>query len=448
MTTTRVKLITVFFFGCLVMLLNVGTGHAAPCTPGTDCYCDKVKTAGSPIFDANLLLCEDFEAPTLYKNQGVGNGAPYYGPWYDDLGLTGDRGHNSYWNRKYGNGVNSMLFNSGEPAGPTLGSLCGFSACTGMKIWDPTNRWSANAYSPLAAIYTQASDFSAEIGTITPPRNAAGGGSGVFDGNANFVHRYPLGSSSGIKGVASWATAFEVGMTMAVAYPNNATSSGIWGTSSVSASVKHNEWNTVTSPNCGYDGLFIFYNQQSRNSWPFAGFIGSFGDCAGSGGISPAYCAQVVAIVGTAGCGGGSTAIQWQADTTLYQQTRDWPEGSWGCVRGHMSGIGTTSSRHRVWFTPTAGPNAGIELLIVDFTYNDDAGSNIDNRQGYRGLSWNGYANTNQGGGYVPTTQLTFRYEDNVHLRAGTPVSCSQIGFGGSGGGGTPPAAPTGLKIF
>src|SRR2546427_12217191 len=49
---------------------------AAPCTPGTDCYCDRVKNVSSPIYDPSLLMCEDFEAPTLRLNQGLGNGAP------------------------------------------------------------------------------------------------------------------------------------------------------------------------------------------------------------------------------------------------------------------------------------------------------------------------------------------------------------------------------------
>ena len=40
--------------------------------------------------------------------------------------------------------------------------------------------------------------------------------------------------------------------------------------------------------------------------------------------------------------------------------------------------------------------------------------------------------------GAVPTTESSYRYQDNMHVRNGPPVACSAIGFGG-----TPsPAAP------
>jgi hypothetical protein len=66
------------------------------------------------------------------------------------------------------------------------------------------------------------------------------------------------------------------------------------------------------------------------------------------------------------------------------------------------------------------------ERLIIDFSAD---GTQLDNKQGYERMAWNPYANTNQGTGYTPSTELTFRYEDNLHVRNGMPVSCSQIGF-------------------
>jgi|CXWL01.1.fsa_nt_gi hypothetical protein len=137
---------TVFSFSFFILFINPDIGYAAPCTPGTNCYCDKVK--GGAFNDPSVLLCEDFEAPTLINNQGVGNGAPYYGPWYDDSGQVGNRGVNSYWNRKYSNGVNGFLFSTGQPASPMFGSPCPYALCSGAKVWDAGNRWSANAYDP------------------------------------------------------------------------------------------------------------------------------------------------------------------------------------------------------------------------------------------------------------------------------------------------------------
>jgi len=410
----------------------VGLSEAA-CTPGTDCYCDKVK--GGSLNDPLLLICEDFEAPTLRLNQGVGNGAPYYGPWYDDTGSSGDRGHNSYWNQKYGNSDAGIDWVSGQPSSPTFGTPCtAFAQCTGMKTWDDTNRWSANAYTPKVAIYDSTADYTAENAALTAPSHAAGGGSGVFDGNANLVNRIPVGSTHGITGFKSFSTTRTIGYTAAIAYPLNSDSSGIWGTAGVPASWKHNEWATVYTPNGGFDGLFIFYNQDGpRNGRPFAGFFGSFQDHVCKAG-------SIIATLGRASCSSDQTIMIWNSPAN-YSQPTDWPWGTWGCVRGLMENAGLSNQRMRIWFQ---GPNMTSERPIIDVTID---GTTLDSKNGYNGMYWNAYANTNQGGGYVASTALTFRYEDNVHVRAGTPVSCAQIGFSSGTNDITPPAAPTGITI-
>ena len=409
---------------------------SASCTFGTDCYCDKVVPVGGAYYDSALLFCEDFEAPTLTSNTGAGvtsasargsGGTNAYGPWYDDTGYTNNRGHNSYWNKKYGDGVTGFLWASGTPASPVNGPSCGFTHCTGMKVWHPTNLFEANSLTPRAAFMTQDSDFSAEVGTLTAPTNVAGGsGDGVFDGSANFAFRIPVGNVNGIAGGSNFTSGTtEIGLTMAVAYPTNSLTSGVWGTDGVAAAWKHNEWGTVNAPNCGFDGLFIFYNQRGpRSGIPFAGFIGAFqSGCTGGG-----YSGSI--IDETAGNAEATAdAVMWNTPTN-YDQPTDWPFGTWGCVRGHLL-IGSTTERMRVWFQ---GPYMTSERLLIDVTFTK---AGLDNVGGYNHMKWNAYANTNQGGGYVPTSALTFRYEDNVHARAGEPVSCAQIGFtgGGSGGG-------------
>lgn len=82
------------------------------------------------------------------------------------------------------------------------------------------------------------------------------------------------------------------------------------------------------------------------------------------------------------------------------------------------------------------------EVLIIDFSGFD--GEFLDNKNGYHGMTWNAYANTNQGGGEIPTTITSYRYEDNFHLREGAPVSCQQIGFGA---GGSAPGPLLGLFV-
>jgi len=409
----------------LAVCLLPSLADAATCTKGTDCYCDKVQ--GGSLNDTALLFCEDFEASTMRTNTGVGNGSPYYGPWYDATGQTGNRGNNSYWNKKYGNGVESFLWANGQPTSPTVGSACTFALCTGHVVWHPSNLWDGNSYTPLMAIYAQDSDFTSENGSLTVPTNTADGGNGVFDGNASLTWRIPTGATHGIAGSASFSTVTELGMTMAMAYPTNSLTSGIWGVSGNRASWKHNEWKTVNAPNCGFDGLFSFYNQEGPiEGIPFAGFIGAFGsDCLGGH-----YSGSIVSQdAGSASLIGGANGVYWNTPSG-YSQPTDWPFGTWGCVRGHIV-IGATNETLKIWFQ---GPNDSAERLLIDVTYTK---AGLDNVGGYDAMKWNAYANTNQGGGYTATTALTFRYEDNVHVRQGVPVSCAQIGFTGGGSGGT-----------
>src|SRR5262249_21379003 len=129
----------------------------------------------------------------------------------------------------------------------------------------------------------------------------------------------------------------------------------------------------------------------------------------------------------------------FSADPSVYSHDLDWPWGSWGCVRGYFQNLGTTRGSIQIWFT---GPK-GVEKQIVDLSNMDMTG--MSSKNGYDGLIWNDYANSNQGPPYpgapwTPTTQETFRYEDNVHVTAGAPVSCAQIGYGGGGSPGPTPA--------
>ncbi len=228
-----------------ILLLTIGlllpaTGTAAPCTPGADCYCDKVKNPGSPFYDPNLLMCEDFEAPTLRdtttRNQG--GGAPYYGPWWDDTGGSGAcfRGYNSYWYRIYGPG-NGNLIDSGLPRSPTLGCTCqrGGGAC-GYSVWEYRDAFGHNRDVGAIAILT-AGEFN-EIAGNTDPTNAAGGRAGQFDGNASVHWRVTPGETTGIAGTKRFGARYqEIGITGAWAFPKNLPRSGIQ-----SAHWKFAEW--------------------------------------------------------------------------------------------------------------------------------------------------------------------------------------------------------------
>src|SRR5262245_22345769 len=100
----RAALLGSILLGLPIFLLAISlrSGEAASCTKGVNCYCDRVK--GGDLNDPALLMCEDFEAPTLLSTTGVGNGPPYYGPVYDG---GSNRGANWYWTQKYGSPVGS-----------------------------------------------------------------------------------------------------------------------------------------------------------------------------------------------------------------------------------------------------------------------------------------------------------------------------------------------------
>jgi hypothetical protein len=427
-----------FVAGLAFISIPTPFAEAAACIKGVNCYCDRVE--GGDLNDTAVLLCEDFEAPTLLSSSGVGNGAPYFGPWYDATGLSGDRGHNSYWNQKYNNGVSQNTWNNGEPGGtPTFGANCTFSPCTGMKVWDVTNRWNANGLQPVAAILTD-NDFDDEIGTILPPSGKAGGGSGAFDGAASYAHRNPpgLGNEKGIEGRKNWSAQATFGITMAMAFPNNLLSDTV-----VKDAWKFNEWPQNNGENGG-DGLFGFGFSGGYGSYfPFYGFLTN----KNSGGFTVTQCetAKAAATItrGTFTCqsidsGNPSAPTNFIWFPTNYTHSTDWPLGTWGCMRGFYQNMGTSNSAWSIKFT---GPS-GTEQTVVDISNMDTTGFKPGQApNGYAGFVWNNFANANQGGS--PATVLTFRYEDNVHIRAGAPVSCAQIGFSSSGGGGSTSATNT-----
>lgn len=72
---------------------------------------------------------------------------------------------------------------------------------------------------------------------------------------------------------------------------------------------------------------------------------------------------------------------------------------------------------------------------------------NVGRIPGFDGWGLNTFVNVNQGmPGQVPTVETTFRYQDNVHIRTGTPVSCAQIGYAASDTP-VPPSPPTEVII-
>jgi len=413
-------------------------GSAASCTKGVDCYCDRVQ--GGDLNDTALLVCEDWEAPTLVNDQGVGNGAPYYGPWYDETGggFTCFRGFNSYFRQVWSDmnaGGGGDHWPEGQPSSPTLGCTCdtGGAGTCNAGAWDATNRWQAVTGTGIAMM--RDSDYNVEVPSITPPSGRAGGGSGSFDGAVSFAHRVKGGfpNTTDIhSGRSLGGTRRTFGITMAIAYASNVVASNIFF-----IAWKHNEWGDQA------DSLFVMYNHPSgaTQTTPFDKHALLYQQ-AGFGNETQSGCqTKLNAATQTLGvfeC--SDVAFYYAADPSVYDQAVDWSFGTWGCARGHFENMGLTNSRIRIWF----GSATVAEKLILDISNLDTSAMAASG--GYNQLQLNSYANANNndGSGLEPsgTAETTFRYEDNMHIRTGAPVSCAQIGFGGEAG---PP--PTYLPI-
>lgn len=410
---------------------------AASCIKGVTCYCDKVQ--GGSLNDPQLLLCEDFEAPTLHDDVGFGNGAPFYGPPYDHSGnIGGFRGQNSYFQRKFGAGMGSCSWGLGQPVSPQRGITCSAGQSCAVGIWRADNLWDANNFACI--FIPRNGEFGQEVSALAPgPSNTSSGVNGVFDGQQNFAYRFCAGAGCdagfvGFMPMAGGTTGGTFGVTMAVAYAANTASAGIWN-----SQWKHEEWLTVANNAYGgqefSDFIMAHRGTSLSDTDPFQPLI------AWAQGYTLADCQNAVAAAtvrkGSLQCesAAGVYYMYYLPDTTAYRRSRDWPLGAWGCVQAYLQNLGSTRATIQISFNGAT---------IIDF--------DIDPRpfswkQGYASMGLNGYANINYGGAQQSyTTETTYRYLDNVHVRAGAPVSCSQIGFASSGT--TPPPPPPAYASF
>jgi hypothetical protein len=426
----------------LLLLLVLWSGlwvqpAEAACTKGTNCYADNVANSGHAFYDVNRLLVEDFDCPTLYSNTGYGTTtSPCYGPQYDETngGWGGfNRGYNAYWNRKYGNGGDSYTIPTGDPASPTFGVTCNVGAggaCVGHRVWHPANLWNMNALTPSTAFYSTASEFDDENAAIHAPTNTASGTAGIFDGNAIHVFRLATTQTTGVAGETAWTASTHIGCTLAMAFPSNLNTSGV-RSGAGDHNWKFNEFIQVGQPNWGWDGLCGFGNSGDSQfpAYWFA-YEGDQTRCL-------AIIAGAITHVGRSlQCSDGYIGFWGKSDYVFGTQ---WPLETWGCIRTEFDmGAGV----YKMWLKTTVYTTETLVMYVSGMNF---SGTLIG--QGYKGMKWNAYVNANQPGGGGPTTAVTYRYMDNVHIRNGTPVSCAQIGFTGGGGDVTPPAAPTGVQI-
>lgn len=401
---------------------TIGGGSAGGCTDGVDCLCDTL----SPT--STLLFCEDFESVALYENVEDG--------WPDgeDLGGTWNRGGDSYWENRFGNG-DGGLFNSSDGA-PTLGTACGFGGfgCTGQKEWCSSAQgslagvgadcWGPNSNTGARIDIQRSGDFDAEVTDL-----ALTGGIGVtadiLAGNQHLAQRLPAGDFAGKHGdihlktggdgnpINGTTAVTEVGITMLLAYSSNIGTEpdnpiGLFGGT---YQWKHDEW---YNSNDAYGEHWNLGNVGCGDvsDFPYRPFMWISSQSACNTALAGA-----TVSVGSADC---SSAALRMCSTTAYDRATDFPFGTVHCHQAHISGLGSASMSLEL-------KHDGVTVFKMD---GFDAASALVNQQ-YRKILWNAYSNRNEDGDGTTndTDEAMYRYEDNIVIVNGPPEPCSAIGF-------------------
>jgi hypothetical protein len=408
-----------------------------------DCYCDRVSDPGDAYHDPAVLMCEDWEAPTLYyagtcTNNGsrycnldsdcegpgecddtalVGNGAPFYGPPFDATGGGSNyyRGFNSYFSQTYGDANSKDCYYAfGQPSNPLHGESCDyFGDHCRNAAWTQDDRWGGNSTS--CAAFVRDGEFADELPLNVEPTNTSDGSAGAFDGHMSVGWRNAPGAPAGIMGQASWQAVTEIGVTKAWGYSANAGDAGL-GEGLFCAAWKHNEFIGPATGNPAknaHDALTGLPKRLRSHTpyWVRFQYDGS------SQTQCQAALANTTIIKGDLSCNSGRLDVK--ANPSDYVQSTDFPFGTWGCVRSHVKGYGSPNFSTQLWHNGK---------LIIHFTGFD--GRLL--REGVSTMKWNNYANANQGFGECSqgeSTETVYRYEDNVHITAGPPVTCAQIGY-------------------
>lgn len=421
-----------------IRMTNAGDASDTHTATGTYVLTTGV-SSGTPfcsnVSDPNLLLCEDFESDDYYLNTA--------NSWVAGSGTTGSwpqgmRGDYARWFTRYGLTTSGSSAKSSDPT-PRLGPLCGYppngQSCFSVMEYcsqaqgDLVDGLGADCWGPGANNVAKhdvqrAFDFQAEIPSLT--LSGGHGAGGVFDGQAHFAARNKAGATGGVLGKAifgktntpTWINDFslgddytEFGVTQALAYSSNINWTS--GATLPTAPWKHDEWG-------GNDSNGIYYSEHWNLGKTGLGGDSAFPYSPFRFHASQAACQSALAAatvhVGSASC--SSVALQYGPDPTLYNQASDFPMGTWHCARAHMAGMGTANLSIKLWHDDT--------LIFWMDGFNSSALRN----QSYDGFAWNNYANANQGlGEGITTTETGYRYQDNVYVRNGEPVSCASIGF-------------------
>ncbi|ANS05898.1 hypothetical protein [uncultured Mediterranean phage] len=425
---------------------EVEGGPDVECDDGVDCYCDTVS-------DPNVQFCEDYEAVTLRwrgsctedADKGCledadctgtctvldGNGAPLYGPAYDSTGSPGDRGANSYAANTWLNNGSSEISDacawrsgSAPGSGGSYGSACTLSTCSTGGPYVAGDTWD-NAGHACWAIFEDG-EFQDEVATIDDPIKPQGG-AGVWDGQRVYANRFVPGEAGGQEGAIDFDPAINsLGITMAYANASNFVASNIDGQQLLPWRFRNDE----DAPFDSSDEIGIGHECASA---PLC-FLFDGGEAADDAGTITACNAMIAgATINAGNFLSEATGCGIEAELPEFNKGEDLPDGTWGCVRLHVTNLGKANMGVKMW-----NPNpAKSDELIIDITGMD--GTQMESED-YGSVELENFSQINQAGTSLETT---YRYHDNVHVTAGVPVSCGDIGFDTL----TEPLVPTLLAV-
>lgn len=393
-------------------------GGSGACTDGVDCLCDTISTTST------LLFCQDFEDAGFYTDAADS--------WRRGSGSPHNRGVDSLWTTRYGNG-DGNLFNSSDGV-PYLGTQCGYggAGCSGNTEYCSSAQgaltgagvadcWGPGSNAKARIDIQRTGDFDDVVGTLTLT-GGTGAAADVLGGNAHFAHYIRPGSTAGILG-AAWlkaggigssgdnTNATEVGITMKLAYSSNI---GTEADSVIDGPWKHDEWSDDSSANQEHWNLgntgcgdvtefpyrpFLFHASQAACDAALAGSTDGTGSQIGS-----ADCTSVALRL---------------CSSSAYDQATDFPFGTVGCHQAHIKGLGTSDVDITI-------KHDGVVVIKLE---NFD-GAGLDN-QYYSNFYWNAYSNINEDGDGTTndTDAAMYRYEDDIVVVNGPPEPCSAIGF-------------------
>ena len=385
---------------------------AQGCQDGLDCRCDVLVDQ----YGDSIVFCEDFENPRL-ADDGVWqtNSRSLPGAGWQDQGYPGI----NLWCQgqigvpQFGQGITNVVNNNG----------CIYL----LERGDASTQPGAGPSETAIPLNDQTFDGNVSLMQTVRPQN----GTMV---TANNGQDYPLNQPGGFHGQADLSrvvTSFGITSAryIATSVPNQGPA---W---------KGNQYTpghaaltgTFNTTNCT-DGQSNYSTGLGSNLEPYSGTI-----WASNG--RPIYTNTV-----GGSCTTGNSSTPWLKSRPDNRATPLVPRGEWVCQQVQYENWGASNGRVRHWFDGELVIDVAVDMSDPRTSWIDSEGPGLGQ------FKWNNYYNGSGGEGGVSnwtgtistrnqgpqTTKWSGRLQDNLVIREGSPVSCSDIGFdfeGSSPGG-------------